>query len=102
MSHRFFGQAIALDLIFSQRYIIKTSKVEKWAKEEDECAFIVGMAKGGATISKIVEETKRPSGTVATTLRKYRLRGNIFQTVKRSGRPPNTMSITYDMGLHVL
>ena len=102
LSHRFFGQAIALDLIFSQRYIIKTSKVEKWAKEEDECAFIVGMAKGGATISKIVEETKRPSGTVATILRKYRLRGNIFQTVKRSGRPPNTTSTTYDNGVACL
>ena len=27
--------------------------------KEDERAFIVGMAKGGATISKIVEATKR-------------------------------------------
>ena len=39
--------------------------------KEDERAFIVGMAKGGATISKIVEETKQPRGTVATILRKY-------------------------------
>ena len=45
------------------------------------------MAKGGATISKIVEETKRQRGTVATILRKYRLRENVFQTAKRSGRP---------------
>ena len=64
--------------------------------KEDERAFIVGMAKGGATISKIVEETKRQRGTVATILRKYRLRGNVFQTAKRSGR------CTYDMGLYVL
>ena len=28
--------------------------------KEDERAFIVGMEKGGATISKILEETKRP------------------------------------------
>ena len=33
LSHKFFALAIALDPIFSQRYIIKTSKVEKWAKE---------------------------------------------------------------------
>ena len=38
--------------------------------KEDECAFIVGMAKGGATISKILKETKRPRGTVATILTK--------------------------------
>ena len=51
----------------------------------------MGMAKGGATISKIVEETKRQRGTVATILRKFRLRGNV-QTAKRSGRPPKTTS----------
>ena len=51
------------------------------------------MGKGGATISKIVEETKRPRGTVATILRKYRLRGNVFQTAKRTGRPQKTTSI---------
>ena len=32
-SHKFSVLAIALDPIFSQRYIIKTSKVEKWAKK---------------------------------------------------------------------
>ena len=32
---------------------------------DDERAFIVGMGKGGATISKIVEETKRRRSTVA-------------------------------------
>ena len=58
--------------------------------KEDEGAFIVGMPKGGATTSKIVEEIKRPRGTVATILRKYRLRGIVFETAKRSGRPPNT------------
>ena len=58
----------------------------------NERHFTVGMGKGGATISKIVEETKRPRGTVATILRKYRLRGNVFQTAKRSGRPPKTTS----------
>ena len=63
--------------------------------KEDEgfmTMFIVGMAKGGATISKTVEETKRPRGTVATILRKYRLRINVLQTAKRSGRPPKTTS----------
>ena len=64
--------------------------------KEDERAFIVGMAKGRATISKILENPKRPRDTVATILRKYRLRGNFFQTAKRSGR------CTYDMGLYVL
>ena len=34
----------------------------------NERHFTVGMGKGGATISKIVEETKRPS-TVPTILR---------------------------------
>ena len=57
--------------------------------KEDE-RFIVGMEKGEATISKIIEETKRPRRTVATILRKYRLRGNVFQTAKRSGGPPKT------------
>ena len=52
----------------------------------------MGMAKERATISKIVRETKRPRGNVATILRKYRLRGNVFQTAKRSGRPPKTSS----------
>ena len=58
--------------------------------KENERAFIVGMEKGGAIISKIVEETKRPRGTVATILRKRFLRGNVFQTAKRSGGPPKT------------
>ena len=60
--------------------------------KEDERAFIVGMAKGGTTLSKILEGTKRPRGTVATILRNYRLRGNVFQTAKRNGRPPKTTS----------
>ena len=60
--------------------------------KEDERVLIVGMAKGGATISKILKETKRRRGTVATILRKYRLHRNIFQTAKRSGRPPKTTS----------
>ena len=57
--------------------------------KEGERAFVVGMAKGGAPISKIVEETKRPKRTVATISGKYRLRGNV-QTAKRCGRPPKT------------
>ena len=60
--------------------------------KEDARAFIVGMAKGGATISKILKETKRPRGTAPIILRKYRLRGNVFQTAKCSGRPPKTTS----------
>ena len=34
--------------------------------KEDECDFIVGMPKAGATISKIVDETKLPKGFVTT------------------------------------
>lgn len=56
---------------------------------EEERTLILGMAKGGATISKIAEETKRPRGTVATVLRQFRLRGNV-ETAKRSGRPLKT------------
>ena len=57
--------------------------------KEVERAFIVGMARGGASISKIAEETKRPRGTIATVLRNFRLRGSV-QTAKRSGRPLKT------------
>ena len=53
---------------------------------EDERAFIVGMAKGGASITKIATETKRSRGTVATILRTFRICGNV-KTLKRSGRP---------------
>ena len=42
--------------------------------KEVERAFIVGMAKGGASISKIAQETKRPRGTVATVLINFQLR----------------------------
>ena len=49
------------------------------------------MAQGGVTISKIVEETRRPRGIVQTILRKYRLRGNV-QTAKRVGRSSKTTS----------
>ena len=48
--------------------------------KEEKCDFIVGMAKAGATISKIVDETERPKSIVTTILRKYRLRVNVFQT----------------------
>lgn len=54
-----------------------------------ERASIVGMAKGGASISKIIEETKRPRGTIATVLRTFRIGGST-QTGKRSGRPLKT------------
>ena len=72
--------------------------------KEEKCDFIVGMAKAGATISKIVDETKLPKGFVTTIFWKYRLRVNVFQNAKGGGRPPNTKqkAITYDMGLHVL
>ena len=63
------------------------------------------MAKGGVTISKIVEEIKRPRGTVATILRKYRLRGSVFQTAKRivvDLQKQQQETVTYNMGLHVL
>ena len=60
--------------------------------KEDERTFIVRMEKVGTTISKIIEQTKRPRRTVATILRKYRLRWNVFQTAKRSCSPPKTTS----------
>ena len=55
----------------------------------EERAFIVGTAKGGVSITKIAAETKRPKGTIATILTRFRSRGN-FQTAKRSGRPSIT------------
>lgn len=56
---------------------------------EEERAFLVGMARGGASITKIAAETKRPRGTVATILRRFQGRAN-FQTAKRPGRPSVT------------
>ncbi len=41
---------------------------------EDERAFIVKMARGGASITT---ETKRPAETIAIILRKLRIRGNV-------------------------
>ena len=57
--------------------------------KEVERAFILGMAKGGASISKIAEETKRPRGTIATVLRNFRICGST-QTGKRSGQTLKT------------
>ena len=65
--------------------------------KEDERDFILEMEKAAATISNIVEETKRPRGTVARIVRKYRLRGNVFQTAKRCGRPPKTTSTDHHL-----
>ena len=48
--------------------------------KEVERAFIVGMAKGGASISKIAQETKQPRGTVAPSL-------SIFNFVEMSKQP---------------
>ena len=70
-----------LDLIFSQRYIIKTSKVEKWAKESK-------LKK--TSVLSLWEWQKEEQQF--QRLRKYRLRGNVFQTAKRSGRPPKITS----------
>ena len=50
--------------------------------KEDECAFIVRMAKGGATISKILKETKRPRGTVATILTKKTIFAETFSKLE--------------------
>ena len=44
---------------------------------EDERAFIFKMARGGASITRIAAETKRPGGTIAIILRKLRIRGNV-------------------------
>ena len=56
---------------------------------EDERSFIVGMKRGGASITAIAKETKRPRDTIATILRKFRLSGKV-RTFKRSGRPSLT------------
>ena len=58
---------------------------------EEERSYIVLMARGGLSISKIDAETKRPRGTVATMLRRFRISGNV-QTGPRSGRPLVTTS----------
>ena len=52
---------------------------------EDERSFIVGMKRGGASITAIAKETERPRGTIATILRKFRCSGKV-RTLKRSGR----------------
>ena len=59
------------------------------------------MAKEGATISKILKETKSPRGTAPTILREYRLRGNVQNVVVDLQRQRQE-TITYDVGLHVL
>lgn len=56
---------------------------------EEERSYVVGMARGGRSVSKIAAETKRPRGTIATILRRFRIRGNV-QTAPRSGWPPVT------------
>ena len=56
---------------------------------EEERSYVVGLARGGLSISKIATETKRPRGTIATILRRFRIRGNV-KTAPRSGRPPVT------------
>ena len=44
--------------------------------KEEERAFTVGMAKAGAIITKIAQDTKWPRGTIATILRTFRPRRN--------------------------
>ena len=61
--------------------------------KEDERAFIVRMEKGGATISKIVEETSDQD--FAETFSKLQ---NVVVDLQRQRQG----TITYDMGLHVL
>ena len=61
----------------------------------------MGMAKGGATISKIVEETKRQRGTVATILRNADTFSKL-QNVVVHLQIQRQETITYDMGLYVL
>ena len=56
---------------------------------EDKRSFIVGMKRGGPSITEIAKETKRPRGAIATILRKFRLSGKV-RTLKRSGRPSYT------------
>ena len=47
------------------------------------------MKRGGVSITVIAKETKRPRGTIATILRKFRCSGKV-RTLKRSGRPSLT------------
>ena len=55
---------------------------------EEERSYVVGLARGKLSISKIATETKRPWGTIATILR-FRIRRNV-KTAPHSGRPPVT------------
>ena len=57
--------------------------------KEEERAFIVCMGKAGATITKIVQRTKRP--------RALRLRRNV-QIAKRSGRPLKSTQTNAETG----
>ena len=65
--------------------MLKNGQNERKLKKT-ACFYCGNDKKRWATISKIVQETKRPRGTVATILRKFRLRGNV-QTSKHGGRP---------------
>ena len=56
---------------------------------EDERSFIVGMKRGGASITAIAKETKRSRGAIATIPRKFRCTGNL-KTLKRSDEPSMT------------
>ena len=58
-------------------------------RKEVARASIVKMAKGGASISKITQETKATKKHCCDRLKKFPFRGNV-QTAKRSGRPPKT------------
>ena len=74
-------------------YIHMKFELQRWVEEltEEERSYVVGLARGGLSISKTNAEMKRARGTIATILRRFRIRGNV-KTAPRSGRPPVTTS----------
>ena len=72
--------------------------------KEDARAFIVGMAKGGATISKILKETKRPRALLRQSWENIDFAETFskLQNVVVDLQIQRQETITYDMGLHVL
>ena len=92
ISHNTYAHLSALNTYCKQSIFVWNRNQEMGNRKdfkEEERAFIVGMAKAGATITKIAQNTKRPRGTIATILRTFRLCRNV-QIAKRSGRPLKT------------
>ena len=59
-------------------YIDMKFESQRWIEEltEEERSFVVGLARGGLSLSKTDAETKRARGTIPTILRRFRIRGH--------------------------